>query len=135
MTRLLSVTLVLAFASQGIARADEPARGVEITTVPDRAALLAHIEGLTAGDRIVVATDEGIVSGELVEKDADDVVIDEPLIQGGAERIVIPLRQIQGVRYQQSAPPQVRPGVKALIVVAVVAGALVLLARLSLPRP
>jgi hypothetical protein len=129
--RFLSLMLVAAVMSQGIARADEPAQSADVMTVRDHTALLAHIEGLTAGDRVVVATAEGIVAGELVDKDGDDVVVDQPLLAGGAERIVIPLREIQGVRYQQSAAPQTRLAVKGLVVVAVVVGAVILLVKLS----
>ena len=130
MKRLLSVAVVLAVVSQGIARADEPAPP-GVTVGRDRAALAAHIDALEEGDRVAVATDEGIVSGEFVDKDADDIVIDQPLIQGGAERIAIPLKEIRGVRYQSANPPQVRPSNKAWIITAVVVGALFVLAKWS----
>ena len=128
--RFLSVTLAAMMVSQGVARADEPA-APHVSVVPDRAALAAHIDALEEGDHVAVATDEGIVSGEVVDKDGDDLVIDQPLIQGGAERIAVPLKDIQAVRYQQSAPPQMHIAAKGLVVVAVVVGALILLARWS----
>jgi hypothetical protein len=122
--------LVLAMVGQGMARADEPAPP-GVTVVRDRAALAAHIEAMEEGDHVAVATAEGVVSGELVDKDADDVVIDQRLIQGGAERIAIPRKDIRAVRYQQSAAPQTRIGTQGLVVVAVVVGALILLAKWS----
>jgi len=96
--KLLSVALVLAFVRQGIARADEADARGDIITAPTRASLLAHLDGMTAGDKVAIATAEGVVVGEFVDKDDDDVVIDRPLIQGGAERIAIPLGEIQGVK-------------------------------------
>ena len=133
--QLLSVTLALAVASQGTARADEPALAGAVIMVSDRTALAAHIDALTVGDRVVVATDDGVVAGELVDKDSDDVVIDRPLLQGGAERIAIPMKEIQGVRYQSTSPPQVHPTAKAWVITAVVVGALILVARLGLLAP
>ena len=55
--KLLSVMLAVAVVSQGTARAEEPERAMRVSTVKDRAALLAHIDGRVEGDRIVVATD------------------------------------------------------------------------------
>ena len=133
--QLLSVALAVVVVSQGIARADEPVRAGEVLTVPNHAALLAHIDGLATGDRIVIATDEGVVAGELVDKDADDIVIDRPRLEGGAERIAIPLKEIQGVRYRSASPPQVHPSAKAWVITAVVVGALILVARLGLLAP
>ena len=131
--QLLSVSLAVAVMSQGIGRADEPARADEVVTVPNHAALLAHIDGLAAGDRIVVATDEGVVGGELVDRDANDLLIDRPLIEGGAERIAIPLKEIQGVRYQSSSPPQTRFTRTGFLITAVVIGTAFLLIRLLGP--
>ena len=128
LNRFLSVMLAAAVVSQGVARADEPA-APQVSVVPDRTALAAHIDALEEGDHVAVATDEGLVSGEVVDKDADDLVIDQPLIQGGVERIVVPRREIQGVRFQRSAAAQTRVPVKALVTVAVV-GAVTLVAKL-----
>ena len=126
--QLVTLAVALAVVSQGIAHADEPATP-GVTVVRDRAALAAHIDALEEGDRVAVATAEGVVSGELVDMDADDLVIDQPLIQGGAERIVVSRREVQGVRYQQTAPSQARVPVKALVTVAVIAGAAILFAK------
>jgi hypothetical protein len=126
--KLLAMAVVLAMVGQGIARADEPATPA-VSVVHDRAALPVHIDAFEEGDRVAVATDEGIVSGEVVGKDDDDLVIDQPLIQGGAERLTIPRRQIQAVRYQQSTAPQTHIGVRGLVIVGVVVGALVVLAK------
>ena len=130
--QLSIVTLVFAVVSQGIAHADEPARAGDVLTVPDHAALLEHIEAMTVGESVAVATAEGVVSGELVDKDGDDIVIDRPLIEGGAERIAIPLREIQGLGYRQ--PPSHKPQTRKTVIVAVVvlgilAGTLVILGR------
>jgi hypothetical protein len=133
--KLLSVMLAAMVVSQGIARADEPARSIDVKTEPNQAALLAHLDGMTPGDRLAVATGDGVVAGELVDKDADDVVIDRPLIAGGVERVAIPLKEIQGVRYQSANPPQVRPSNRAWIITAVVVGALILVARLGFLAP
>ena len=133
--RFLSVMLAAAMVSQGVARADQPTKAGAVRTEPNQAALLAHLDGMTLGDRVAVATADGIVAGELVDKDADDVVIDRPLLEGGAERVAIPLKEIQGVRYQSQNPSQVRPSAKAWVITAVVVGALILLARLGFPAP
>ena len=130
--RISSLALALAVVSQGIARADEPAKAGEVRTEPNQAALLAHLDGMATGDRVAVATAEGVVAGELLDKDADDVIIDRPLIEGGAERIAIPLKEIRGVRYQSASPPQTRPSARAWVISAVVVGALILMAKLGL---
>lgn len=127
--RLLILTLVFAFTAQGIARAEEPA-GAGVTTVPDRRALLAHIEAMSAGDRIAVITEDGVVTGEFVDRDTDDLVIDQPLLEGGADRITIPLKEIQGVSYQPlSASNQSRTITVVAVVAGVVVGTLLLIAR------
>ena len=132
--KLMTVAVVLAVVSQGIARADEPGRPA-VAVVRDRAALAAHIDAMEEGDHIAIATAEGVVLGELVDKDADDVVIDQPLIQGGAERVVVSRRDIQGVRYQQSTAHQTRVPMKALVTIAVVVGAVVVFLRFLAPMP
>jgi hypothetical protein len=131
--KLLSVALALAVVSQGAARADEPGTPGAVTTVPTRTALLAHLDGMAAGDTVAIATTEGVVAGELVDKDEDDVVIDRPLIEGGAERIAIPVAEIQGLRYQ-SAPAQAHVTAKAIVITAVIVGTALLLMR-ALLRP
>ena len=107
--RFLSVMLAATVMSQGIARAEEPAQSTEVMTVRDHTALLAHIEGLTSGDRIEVATGKGIVAGELVDKGAGDIVIDQPPVAGGAERIAILRQEIQRFRYQPGIVPHATP--------------------------
>jgi len=130
--QILSAMLALTVVSQGIVYAQEPARSGDVMTVPDHAALLEHIEELTVGEEVAVATDEGVVAGELVDKDGDDLVIDRPLVEGGAERIAIPLREVQGLGYRQ--PPSHKPQTRKTVIVAVVVlgilvGALVILGR------
>ena len=89
--KLLSVMLAAAVVSQGIARADEPGPPTGVSIVKDRATLMAHIDGLAEGDRIVIATEDGVAAGEFVEKDADDLVMDRPLLEGGAENLYLAL--------------------------------------------
>lgn len=108
MKQLLSAMVAACLVSQGIARADEPGRSVETTTVRDRTVLVAPIERLSEADRIA-ATDRGSVAREPVDKDADDVVIDQPLVSGGAERIAIPRRETQSLRYQPGVVPHATP--------------------------
>jgi hypothetical protein len=133
--KLLSVMLAATVVSQGVARADESTKEGAVRTEPNQAALLAHLDGMTPGDRVAVATADGIVAGELVDKDADDVVIDRPRLEGGVERVAIPLKEVQGVRYQSQNPSQVRPSAKAWVITAVVVGALILVARLGFLAP
>ena len=63
----LVIAVALAVVIQGIAHADEPA-APQVSVVPDRTALAAHIDALEEGDHVAVATDEGLVSGEVVDK-------------------------------------------------------------------
>ena len=134
--RLLSGLLALALVSQGIARADGTGTSTRILTVRDQAALLAHIEAMTPGDRIMIATAEGTIAGEFVDRDANDVVIDRPLVEGGAERLTIPLREIQGVQYQAApGPSRVETVEKAVIVVALITAAIWLGRIFLAPRP
>ena len=133
--RIVALVLALAVVSQGTARATEPATASEVRTEPNQAALLAHLDGMTPGDRVAVAVADGIVAGEFVDKDADDVVIDRPLLEGGVERITIPLKEIQGVRYQATTSSRVETIEKAAIVVALVGVAIWLGRALLLPRP
>jgi hypothetical protein len=131
--KLMAVAVTLAVVSQGIARAEGPAGTAGVLVAKDRAALLAHIEGLAEGDRIVIATDDGIAAGEFVEKDADDLVMDRPLLEGGVERITIPLSEIRGVQYQTTSA-QRRDAVSKAVVVVVLVGLGVLIWR-ALLRP
>jgi hypothetical protein len=133
--KFLTVMLTATVVSQGIARADETAGSDQVRTEPTQAALLAHLDGMTAGDRVAIATVDGVVAGELVDQDADDVVIDRPLIEGGAERIAIPLKEVQGVRYQFSQPSKTTVAGKVLVVTVVVLAAIWLVPRLILPKP
>ena len=57
-------SVALAGLSQGMARADEPAHTGVVTTVPNQAALLAHLDGMSPGDRVALATEDGVVAGE-----------------------------------------------------------------------
>ena len=130
--QILSAMLAVAVVSQGIAHADEPPRTGDVMTVPNHAALLEHIEALTVGEQVAVATAEGIVAGELVDKDGDDIVLDRPLVEGGDERITIPLNEVQGLRYQ---PPPGRHPIsrKEVVIVVVIVGVLLLLAKALIP--
>ena len=130
--QLSIVTLVFAVVSQGMVHADEPARAGDVITVPDHAALMEHIEDLTVGEPVAVATAEEVVAGELVDKDGDDIVIDRPLVEGGAERIAIPLREIQGLGYRQppfQKPPTSKGAIVAVVVLGILLGTLVILGR------
>jgi hypothetical protein len=135
--QLLVAALMTALFAQGIVHAEEPPP-VEMTTVANNAALVGHIDALTVGEDVVVATDEGIVVGELVDRDADDVIVSRPLIEGGIERIVIPVSRIQGLKYRQAAPGTPSKGNSIstgfIVVVAVIGVVLLLLAR-ALPGP
>jgi hypothetical protein len=136
MKQVVSLALAMAIMCQGIARADEPARTGEVIAVPNRAALLAHLDGMAPGDHVAIATADGVIAGELVDKDADDVVIDQPLIEGGAERIAIPLNEIQGVRHQATGvSPRTEKIEKAIIVAGLIGAGIWLLRALMLPRP
>ena len=130
--RLLSVVIAATVMTQGFAAAAESAADRDVVTVPDRAALAAHIDALEAGDRVAVATEEGVIAGELIDKDADDIVIDQPLVQGGAERIAIPRADVRGLRYQ-SRPSQAHATVKGLVITAIVIGFVYLALRHFVP--
>src|SRR6266576_979554 len=54
--QLLSGVLAVAAVSQGTARADPPVPSAQVVVARDRVALLAHLDAMTAGDRVVVAT-------------------------------------------------------------------------------
>jgi hypothetical protein len=133
--KLLSVMLAAAVVSQGIARADEPGPPAGVSIVKDRATLMAHIDGLAEGDRIVLATDDGVLAGEFVEKDADDLLMDRPLLEGGAERITIPLNEIRGVQYQTTSAQRRDAVGKAVIVVVLVGVGVWLWRALLRPMP
>jgi hypothetical protein len=141
MRNVLSVLLVVGFVNQGIARAQEVSRGErveDVAIVPDAAALARSIERLSAGDRIVVATEEGAVDGEFVEQSDGDLVVDRLLLEGGAERLAIPLAEVQGVRF---APPpggqraNARTATMVVAVASAVAAVLLLRWLFFTPRP
>lgn len=133
--QLLSAVVAVAVVSQGIAMADEPVPSAQVVVARDRVALIAHLDAMAAGDRVVVATAEGVIAGELVDHDAGDVLIDRPLVEGGAERIAIPVSEIQGIQYQTTGASQREKAGKAIVVVALVGVAVWLLHALTRPMP